>query len=181
MKYTYEPAKKQLDEYLKEHGLKQTNERSEILKLICTYARPFTAKQVQNDISSVLAVSVATIYNTLRLFQNANLVSISRRQKEEQSAEADRYNKNTERQVYYEVALGSKNTMIFICSRCGKELMQFFPPTNLFSNNFGRAKEEDGGCHKSRHRSASYCHFLADTNLLVGKTVSEPRPQSTNH
>lgn len=121
MKYTYEPAKKQLDEYLKEHGLKQTNERSEILKLICTYARPFTAKQVQNDISSVLAVSVATIYNTLRLFQNANLVSISRRQKEEQSAEADRYNKNTERQVYYEVALGSKNTMIFICSRCGKE------------------------------------------------------------
>lgn len=121
MKYTYEPAQKQLDEYLKEHRLKQTDERNAILKLICTYQKPFTAKQVQTDISELLNVSLATIYNTLRLFQDANLITLSRRQKEVQSLGSGDYNKNADRQVYYEVALGSKNTMMFVCSRCGKE------------------------------------------------------------
>ncbi len=67
--------KKIFEEYLKKLGLRQTKQREQILDIVFTLSRHFDAEMVSNEIKKrKLAIGVATIYRTLNMMLDANIL-----------------------------------------------------------------------------------------------------------
>lgn len=71
----FEEAKKFLDAYIANNGMRQTPERYAILNAMFGFEKPFTLDELNEKLkSSELSLSRATLYNNLNLFLKINLV-----------------------------------------------------------------------------------------------------------
>ena len=139
---TYNLAVQILDEYIATGKLRRTHERYIILRQICNFPAQFTAEQLQLLCTKELAVSRATIYNTLQLLLDASLLI---------SYPLYAGSKTT----CYELCIKKNSRMYFRCSQCGR-VVEFedksisslvknrrysnFVPTNLSLYVFGTCK-----------------------------------------
>ena len=105
----YVVAERILLDYLREKGLRMTDERRQILLSVCAYPRYFTAEQLLDDVRKQLYISTATCYNTLSLFVDCRLL------RKLDSARESRF-------AQYELVQGKLSKMRFICSECGREV-----------------------------------------------------------
>ncbi len=98
-----------LREYIKANNLRLTQERLLILQQICSYEnKSFSPEALHSDLQEKLPLSLATIYNSIELFQKAKIIIPVLRQ-------------DGERTNYYELTLYQKGNFIFTCTRCGKQ------------------------------------------------------------
>lgn len=97
-----------LDEYIREHKLRHTIEREQLLKIIAEVNKPlFTV----NDLDSKRQeahISLPTLYNSLGLFVSARILY-----------KIERTQGVTSEQ--YKWALDPKSSSRVICTRCGRE------------------------------------------------------------
>lgn len=107
-KNTYQRAEAALTSYLRFQSKRCTPERLIILKHICSLGQHFTAECLTTDICESMHISNATIYNTLSLLCDAHILRILP-QRQQQGAE-------------YEITIGEKNTLRFVCTLCGREV-----------------------------------------------------------
>ncbi len=96
----------QLTIYLDEHQLRHTPERYTILAKICELQR-FTIDDLRSVLATEMTISRATVYNTLSLLEDANLV-----QKLDKEFGV--------RAAQYEVVHASESSVQIICQRCGR-------------------------------------------------------------
>lgn len=102
---SYEKVKEIFTDFLKKNNHRKTPERYAILERIYGYVDHFNAETLYNDMQTEYRVSLATVYNTLELLQNSNL--IIKHQFGQQEAQ-------------YEKAFGDKIHHHLICTKCGK-------------------------------------------------------------
>ena len=95
----------QLCAYLDEHQLRHTPERFTILSTVCKLQR-FTIDELRASLNE-LAISRATVYNTLSLLEDAQLV---RRLTKEYGVRA----------AQYELVRATDSVVQIICQRCGR-------------------------------------------------------------
>lgn len=95
----------QLRAYLDEHHLRHTPERFAILNKICELQR-FTIDELRNTLTE-LNISRATIYNTLSLLEDAQLI-----QKLDKEFGV--------RTAQYEMVHANESSVQIICQRCGR-------------------------------------------------------------
>lgn len=95
--------------YLKERGLRMTEERRWLLKTVCSYPRYFTAEQLIEDTRKEIYISTGTFYNTLRLFTDCRLL------RKLDAAPDTRF-------AQYELVQAKVSKMRFICFQCGREV-----------------------------------------------------------
>ncbi len=98
-----------LTDYLRMHRLRNTVERKMLLRQICSYKGAFTAEQLLADIAQVGYVSVATVYNTLDLLEDACILT---------KLSAHRGCNKAE----YELVLRKTNVLHWVCTTCGKKV-----------------------------------------------------------
>ena len=91
--------------YLDEHQLRHTPERFTILSAVCKLQR-FTIDELRASLNE-LAISRATVYNTLSLLEEAQLV---RRLTKEYGVRA----------AQYELVRATDSVVQIICQRCGR-------------------------------------------------------------
>lgn len=91
--------------YLDEHRLRHTPERFTILSTVCKLQR-FTIDELRASLNE-LAISRATVYNTLSLLEDAQLV---RRLTKEYGVRA----------AQYELVRATDSVVQIICQRCGR-------------------------------------------------------------
>lgn len=91
--------------YLDEHQLRHTPERFTILSAVCKLQR-FTIDELRASLNE-LAISRATVYNTLSLLEDAQLV---RRLTKEYGVRA----------AQYELVRATDSVVQIICQRCGR-------------------------------------------------------------
>ncbi|MBQ2438738.1 MAG: transcriptional repressor [Paludibacteraceae bacterium] len=91
--------------YLDEHQLRHTPERFTILSTVCKLQR-FTIDELRASLNE-LAISRATVYNTLSLLEDAQLV---RRLTKEYGVRA----------AQYELVRATDSVVQIICQRCGR-------------------------------------------------------------
>ena len=91
--------------YLDEHQLRHTPERFTILSTVCKLQR-FTIDELRASLNE-LAISRATVYNTLSLLEDAQLV---RRLTKEYGVRA----------ALYELVRATDSVVQIICQRCGR-------------------------------------------------------------
>ena len=104
----YEKALAVLDEYIRKHNMRHTFEREEVLRVISKISNPlFTIHDLERRCDEV-RIARSTLYNSLNLFVSARILYRIERT----------MGINTEQ---YKWALGAKNTMRLICTRCGRE------------------------------------------------------------
>ncbi|MFV0472348.1 MAG: Fur family transcriptional regulator [Paludibacteraceae bacterium] len=101
---TYENIKNIFTEYLIEHKHRKTPERYHILQEIYEYSGHFNAETLYLIMTDKYRVSLATIYNTLELLLDCNL--IIKHQFGEQVAE-------------YEKNFGANTHHHLVCTKCG--------------------------------------------------------------
>jgi Fur family ferric uptake transcriptional regulator len=100
-----ETAREQLTDYLTERKLKKTPERYAVLDKIYSKKRPFDVETLFSDMQEDgYSVSLATIYNTLKLLQDCGLVM------RHQFGDI----------IRYERILGKQFSHYLICTDCGK-------------------------------------------------------------
>ncbi|MBR6370119.1 MAG: transcriptional repressor [Bacteroidaceae bacterium] len=94
-----------LTDYLHVHGLRSTAERNALLKAVCTYEGYFNPESLSIDMLKKHGFRVcrATVYNNLRLFEEAGLV-----QKVWLNGE-----------IGYRRCWSNKHSIHLICSECG--------------------------------------------------------------
>lgn len=102
---TFDGIKEILDNYLIEKKHRKTPERYAILKEIYEHEGHFNAEMLYNRMQNKYRVSLATIYNTLELLLECNL--IIKHQFGEQVAE-------------YEKTFGAGIHHHIVCTNCGK-------------------------------------------------------------
>lgn len=102
----FQSTSEKLHTYLDEHGLRHTPERLTILAKICHLQR-FTIEELRDALTTELTISRATIYNTLSLLENANLV-----QKLDKEFGV--------RAAQYELVQASESSVQVVCQRCGR-------------------------------------------------------------
>lgn len=95
----------QLYAYIDKHGLRHTTERMVILEAICRL-KSFTVDELR-DVLTHLKISRATVYNTLTLLVDANII---RRLDKEFGTRA----------IQYELVRISQSSVQVICTRCGR-------------------------------------------------------------
>ncbi len=105
----FEKSSKMLAEYIRERGLRNTWERKTILQQICLYKSSFTAEQLITDLEEKEHISVATVYNTLDLFVQCNLLTHFPAQTAGAREE-------------YQLLLLRENKMSFRCTNCGRRV-----------------------------------------------------------
>lgn len=102
-------AESRLSHYLSQHNLRRTPERMRILGRIVALKNDFTPLSLRQSLADEgFVVSLATVYNSLKLFEAAGII---RRRLVEGKEDT------------YECAVGSGCTVSHInlvCSRCGK-------------------------------------------------------------
>ena len=102
-------AERILLQYLKEHGLRKTPERFEMLKMIYQFHDPYDINTVKEAMkTSEFKQSLSTIYNTIILFEKASIIF--------RSKPNGRYSK-----FITNYQLEAKHYMI--CTRCGNVRM----------------------------------------------------------
>lgn len=102
----FRPAYERLTDYLHSHHLRMTYERSVILQHVCQIGKAFTPGDLITHLQGE-RISDATVYNTVSLFLEANILhNLVRSTKTSQ--------------VYYELALEDKDTILIICPECGR-------------------------------------------------------------
>ncbi len=105
----FDKANKVLAEYIREHHLRSTIERTTILRYICKYKTSFSAEQLIQDVCQTEHLSIATIYNTLDLFVRCRLIS---KLPAHVGSPCD----------MYELVLLQGNQLSFFCTNCGREI-----------------------------------------------------------
>ncbi len=105
----FDKAKKVLTEYIREHHLRSTIERTTILQYICKYKTSFSAEQLIQDVCKTEHMSIATIYNTLDLLVQCRLLS---KLPAHMGSPCD----------MYELVLLHSNQLSFFCTNCGREV-----------------------------------------------------------
>ncbi len=107
MKAAVESAQTQLAAYLRERGLKITQERMAVLREALAFDGHFEAEDLQVSLRrGGRRVSRATIYRTIKLLLDANLLR--------------RSFSSAGKQTYYENMLDSRQHEHLICTRCGR-------------------------------------------------------------
>ena len=107
MKAAVESAQTQLVKYLRERGLKRTEERMAVLREALAFDGHFEAEDLQVSLRrGGQRVSRATIYRTIKLLLDANLLR--------------RSFSSVGKQTYYENMLDSRQHEHLICVRCGR-------------------------------------------------------------
>ncbi len=104
----YADLESQLTEYLVANNMRKTAERFAILDLICQQKRAFTAEQLHELIHQNYPISLATIYNSMGLFEKCGIVR--------KLGHAIGTQK-----IYYERAKRRGVHMQLICTNCGRK------------------------------------------------------------
>ena len=102
---SYEQIKDDFTEYLVKHKHRKTPERYAILERIGSYQEHFNAEKLFSDMQENYRVSLATVYNTLEILIDAELVV--KHQFGDQHAQ-------------YEKTFGNNTHHHLICTSCGK-------------------------------------------------------------
>ena len=103
----YEELEPLLTEFLNDHRHRRTPERYAVLDVVCKQKRAFTAEHLYEELSKTFPCSLATIYNTLQLFEKCHIVH--------------RINKPIgQRLVHYERAKRRGIHMEMTCTNCGR-------------------------------------------------------------
>lgn len=102
----YKEAERRLLEYQSLHHLRITPERLCILSKIVRHAGSFTPADVVEWVKKDF-ISQATVYNSLILFEKAQIVHCLRKQQ-------------GSRLMEYELLFGEQSTMQIVCSKCGR-------------------------------------------------------------
>ena len=102
----YRVASDSLCQYLDANQLRHTSERLTILNAICQLQR-FSVDDLRYALAGV-NISRATVYNTLDVMENANVV---RRLEKEYGVRAR----------YYELTILTNSTVQVICQKCGRK------------------------------------------------------------
>ena len=96
-----------LNDYIRANNLRHTAEREMILQVLSEVKTPtFTTKQVEKEVSK-LHISLPTLYNSLRLFVSARILY-----------KIDRV--SGMQQEHYGWYVDTKNSMIIVCTDCGR-------------------------------------------------------------
>ena len=104
----YEQALVVLDKYIRDHNLRHTLEREQMLKIMAEINKPiFTIHDIDQKRKDA-HISVPTMYNSLNLFVSARILYRLERTHGVQLEQ-------------YKWALDAKNSMRVICTRCGRE------------------------------------------------------------
>jgi len=104
MEQTYQEALQILNSYLRENGMRRTQERAQVLHAAYMQPSYFTAEQLYQVMDKTFHVSQATIYGVLDLFAMLGLVV-----------------RHTFGKVMcYEKCLGERHFFYQVCKRCGK-------------------------------------------------------------
>ena len=106
MTVNFEEAKACLTTYLTQKKLSKTPARYKILEYIYSLDKPFNAEFLHAQLKDSYRLSLATIYNTLTIFLDSNLIV--------------KYHYDGGASLYYEKATNSAFHHIIICSECGK-------------------------------------------------------------
>jgi len=104
----YSVALEVLQQCIQERRMRNTVERQRILEQICTYQEPFTAEHLKKSMQANFPISDATVYNTLDFFASAGIIHRMHKQK-------------GNARTFYELLVGHKPTMVFLCTKCGRE------------------------------------------------------------
>ncbi len=105
MTTTFDEAKAYLTDYLTQKKLSKTPARYKILEYIYSLEQPFNAEFLYENLSTNYRLSLATIYNTLAIFLDANLIV--------------KYHYDGDAALLYEKAANSAFHHIIVCSECG--------------------------------------------------------------
>lgn len=96
-----------LNAYILDNHMRHTAEREMVLQVLTEVKTPtFTTKQVENEVSK-LHISLPTLYNCLRLFVSARILY-----------KIDRV--SGMHQEHYGWHVDAKNSMIVVCTNCGR-------------------------------------------------------------
>ncbi len=106
-KRAYDSALKILEDFIREHKMRQTMERKTILQQVCSYDRAFTAEDVIHALCDKHFMSVATVYNALDLFERCSIIC---------KVEPFPGNPN----AVYERVRFRGNYISFVCINCGR-------------------------------------------------------------
>ena len=95
-----------LNAYISEHDMRYSAVREMVLEQVCLLPQPFTADQLTK---ACLAerISQGTVYNTLRLFIDAQIIHAITRQRGQTATQ-------------YEVITGNQIRMQVVCQKCGR-------------------------------------------------------------
>ena len=95
-----------MNDYLKEKGLRPSVVRDFVLDRACELPQPFTARQLA-EVCKAERISVGTVYNSLNVFVDAQILHVIERQRGRAAME-------------YEVVTTNVTHMQFICKKCGR-------------------------------------------------------------
>lgn len=101
----YDLAARRLTEYMKGKNIRKTPERFEILRIICRTPGIFNIDKLQElmEVNAKFQVSRVTLFNTLKLFEDASLVI-----------------KHTlSRAAHYECCVMPHPMVCLVCQKCG--------------------------------------------------------------
>lgn len=104
----YEKALAVLDEYIREHNMRHTIEREQLLKFVAEINKPLFTIHDLDSKRQEAHISLPTLYNSLELFVSARILYKLERTKGVISEQ-------------YKWALDAKDAMRIICTRCGRE------------------------------------------------------------
>lgn len=102
----YHQAEQMLLEYQGLHKMRNTPERRLILRLITEHSGRFTPADVISWLKKHY-ISPATVYNTLRILEDAHILHCLRKQ-------------HSSRMMEYELAFGEQSSMQIVCTKCGR-------------------------------------------------------------
>ncbi len=103
---SYSSALTQLRRYLLDHDKRPTKVREMVLEQVCNLPQPFTADQLVKACEAE-RISTGTVYNTLNLLIDAQVIHATKRQRGKAATE-------------YEVIIGPANRMQLVCAKCGR-------------------------------------------------------------
>lgn len=126
-----------LRQYMVGHPqMRNSPERDSVLQIVCGFKSGFTITDLEAKIEEAkIRMSKASLYNHMKLFTEVNIVHRLARQ-------------FGQSKTLYEVTLGRKESMQFICNRCGR-----------------RGEIHDMGIHRII-RERRYNNFVPETYSL---------------
>lgn len=102
----YAQSKQQLDAYLDEHGLRHTQERYMLLKMMCELESPFTAEALVEE-AKKSNISRATTYHMMDLAQKVHILHPLIKQ-------------FGDRKTQYEIVTHKNDHLQIVCLKCGR-------------------------------------------------------------
>ena len=102
----YNHARSRLNKYVKAHGMRPSRVRNTVLEMAFNLHQPFTAEQLI-EVCAIERISAGTVYNALKIFVEAEIISGQQRQRGHLLTE-------------YEIISESPRHMQLICTKCGR-------------------------------------------------------------